>query len=70
QELISRKPCMVSCLAIILQQNSANNMEIELVWAKNAVDQSGKGKVFSVWFLHARCHCFQSVLPKGRRNVP
>ena len=35
------------------QQHKIHGMEIELVQAKNPVEQSGKGKVFSVWFLHA-----------------
>ena len=34
-------------------QHKVHGMEIELFQAKNAVEQSGKGKGFSVWFLHA-----------------
>ncbi|KAI7878353.1 hypothetical protein K492DRAFT_196932 [Lichtheimia hyalospora FSU 10163] len=33
------------------QQDNVHGMEIKLVQAKNAVEQPGKGKVFSVWFL-------------------
>ncbi|KAI7875114.1 hypothetical protein K492DRAFT_173742 [Lichtheimia hyalospora FSU 10163] len=66
QELISRKPCMVSW-----QQQKVHGREIELVQAKIAVEQPWKE---SRWLLlgyiiigcSSRMSLYQSVLPKGR----
>ncbi|KAI7873652.1 hypothetical protein K492DRAFT_175536 [Lichtheimia hyalospora FSU 10163] len=70
QELISRKPCMVSW-----QQQKVHDREIELVQAKNVVEQSGKGSGrfpldCTIIGCTLRMSLYQSVLPKGRRNVP
>ncbi|KAI7881813.1 hypothetical protein K492DRAFT_176800, partial [Lichtheimia hyalospora FSU 10163] len=63
QELISTKPCM--------QQHKFHGMEIELVQAKNGVEQPGKGPRrlllgYTIIGCSSRMSLYHSVLPKGR----
>ncbi|KAI7881812.1 hypothetical protein K492DRAFT_194097 [Lichtheimia hyalospora FSU 10163] len=57
------------------QEHKVHGMETELVQAKNAVEQPGKGSG-RLWLGYTIIGCtprmplYQSVLPKGRRNVP
>ncbi|KAI7881618.1 hypothetical protein K492DRAFT_176970, partial [Lichtheimia hyalospora FSU 10163] len=57
------------------QQQKIHGMEIELVQAKNGVEQHGKGSGrLLLGCIIIGCtstmSLYQSVLPKGRRNVP
>ncbi|KAI7875684.1 hypothetical protein K492DRAFT_173157 [Lichtheimia hyalospora FSU 10163] len=55
--------------------HKVQGMEIELVQANNAVEQPGKGYGrlllgCTIIGCSSRMSLYQSVLPKGRRNVP
>ncbi|KAI7883580.1 hypothetical protein K492DRAFT_175222 [Lichtheimia hyalospora FSU 10163] len=62
-------------LIIRQYQQKIHGMKIKLVQAENAVEQSGKGSR-RLWLVYTsigrtlRMPLYQSVLPKGRRNVP
>ena len=43
----------LTCVIIKQQQHKLHGKVIQLVQAKNAVEQSSKGKASSVWFRHA-----------------
>ncbi|KAI7880601.1 hypothetical protein K492DRAFT_195062 [Lichtheimia hyalospora FSU 10163] len=57
------------------QQHKVHGMEIELVQAKNAVEQSGNGSGrlwlgYTVIGCSSRMSMYQSVLPNGRSMFP